>query len=88
MPTLIAIVFLGLQSSSTDGEKSAPSAPKKSSDRPLSVNIAGAILRRFQITLRVPIRQPAGGPGAWSSPQVMRILERLDPFREEEASAA
>jgi hypothetical protein len=32
----------------------------------------------------------AGVPTArgekWSSPQVMRILERLDPFREEEAS--
>jgi hypothetical protein len=26
--------------------------------------------------------------GEWSSPQVMRILERLDLFREEEAAAA
>jgi hypothetical protein len=26
--------------------------------------------------------------GKWSSPQVMRMLERLDPFREEEAAAA
>ena len=26
--------------------------------------------------------------GQWSSPQVMRMLERLDPFREEEAQAA
>jgi hypothetical protein len=25
--------------------------------------------------------------GDWSSPQVMRVLERLDPFREEEAAA-
>jgi hypothetical protein len=25
--------------------------------------------------------------GKWSSPQVMRMLERLDPFREEEAAA-
>jgi len=25
--------------------------------------------------------------GEWSSPQVMRILERLEPFREEEAAA-
>jgi DNA invertase Pin-like site-specific DNA recombinase len=26
--------------------------------------------------------------GEWSSPQIMRLLERLDPFREEEAQAA
>jgi hypothetical protein len=26
--------------------------------------------------------------GEWSSPQVMRILERLDPFRGEEEAAA
>jgi len=24
----------------------------------------------------------------WSSPQIMRLLERLDPFREKEAQAA
>jgi DNA invertase Pin-like site-specific DNA recombinase len=31
---------------------------------------------------------PTARGGEWSSPQVMRILERLDPFREEEATAA
>ena len=31
---------------------------------------------------------PTARGGEWSSPQVMRILERLDPFREEEAAAA
>jgi DNA invertase Pin-like site-specific DNA recombinase len=31
---------------------------------------------------------PTARGGEWSSPQVMRILERLDPFREEEAQAA
>jgi hypothetical protein len=32
---------------------------------------------------------PIARGGEWSSPQVMRILERLDPFRsEEEAEAA
>ena len=31
---------------------------------------------------------PTARGGGWSSPQVMRILERLDPFREEEAAAA
>ena len=31
---------------------------------------------------------PTARGGKWSSPQVMRILERLDPFREEEAAAA
>jgi hypothetical protein len=32
---------------------------------------------------------PIARGGDWSSPQVMRILERLDPFRgEEEAQAA
>jgi DNA invertase Pin-like site-specific DNA recombinase len=31
---------------------------------------------------------PTARGGKWSSPQVMRILERLDPFREEEAQAA
>ena len=30
---------------------------------------------------------PTARGGEWSSPQVMRILERLDPFREEEAAA-
>jgi DNA invertase Pin-like site-specific DNA recombinase len=29
---------------------------------------------------------PTARGGKWSSPQVMRILERLDPFREEEAA--
>jgi DNA invertase Pin-like site-specific DNA recombinase len=29
---------------------------------------------------------PTARGGEWSSPQVMRILERLDPFREEEAA--
>jgi DNA invertase Pin-like site-specific DNA recombinase len=29
----------------------------------------------------------ARGEGKWSSPQVMRVLQRLDPFREEEAAA-
>ena len=31
---------------------------------------------------------PTARGGKWSSPQVMRMLERLDPFREEEAAAA
>lgn len=31
---------------------------------------------------------PTARGGKWSSPQVMRILERLDPFREKEAEAA
>jgi hypothetical protein len=31
---------------------------------------------------------PTARGGEWSSPQVMRMLERLDPFREEEAAAA
>jgi len=31
---------------------------------------------------------PTARGGEWSSPQVMRILERLEPFREEEATAA
>jgi hypothetical protein len=31
---------------------------------------------------------PTARGGEWSSPQVMRILERLDPFREEEAAQA
>jgi hypothetical protein len=31
---------------------------------------------------------PTARGGEWSSPQVMRILERLNPFREEEAQAA
>jgi hypothetical protein len=31
---------------------------------------------------------PSARGGEWSSPQVMRVLERLDPFREEEAEAA
>jgi DNA invertase Pin-like site-specific DNA recombinase len=31
---------------------------------------------------------PTARGGEWSSPQVMRVLERLDPFREEEAEAA
>jgi DNA invertase Pin-like site-specific DNA recombinase len=31
---------------------------------------------------------PTARGGEWSSAQVMRILERLDPFREEEAAAA
>jgi DNA invertase Pin-like site-specific DNA recombinase len=31
---------------------------------------------------------PTARGGEWSSPQVMRILGRLDPFREEEAAAA
>jgi DNA invertase Pin-like site-specific DNA recombinase len=31
---------------------------------------------------------PAARGGEWSSVQVMRIMERLDPFREEEAQAA
>jgi hypothetical protein len=30
---------------------------------------------------------PTARDGKWSSPQVMRMLERLDPFREEEAAA-
>jgi hypothetical protein len=30
---------------------------------------------------------PTARGGEWSSPQVMRILERLDPFREEAAAA-
>ena len=30
---------------------------------------------------------PTARGGEWSSPQVMRVLERLDPFREEEAAA-
>jgi DNA invertase Pin-like site-specific DNA recombinase len=31
---------------------------------------------------------PTARGGEWSSPQVMRMLERLDPFREEEAAQA
>jgi DNA invertase Pin-like site-specific DNA recombinase len=31
---------------------------------------------------------PTARGGEWSSPQVMRMLERLDPFREEETAAA
>jgi hypothetical protein len=31
---------------------------------------------------------PTARGGEWSSPQVMRILERIDPFREEKAEAA
>jgi len=31
---------------------------------------------------------PTARSGKWSSPQVMRMLERLDLFREEEAAAA
>jgi hypothetical protein len=31
---------------------------------------------------------PTARGGRWSSPQVMRMLERLAPFREEEAAAA
>jgi hypothetical protein len=31
---------------------------------------------------------PIARGGEWSSPQVMRIVERLDPLREEEAAAA
>jgi DNA invertase Pin-like site-specific DNA recombinase len=31
---------------------------------------------------------PTARGGEWSSAQVMRILDRLDPFREEEAGAA
>jgi hypothetical protein len=31
---------------------------------------------------------PTARGGKWSSPQVMRMLERLDPFREDEAAAA
>ena len=30
----------------------------------------------------------ARGEGEWTATQVMRVLERLDPFREEEAAAA
>jgi Recombinase len=30
---------------------------------------------------------PTARSGKWSSPQVMRMLERFDPFREEEAAA-
>jgi hypothetical protein len=29
---------------------------------------------------------PTARGGQWSSPQVMRMLERLDPFREEEGA--
>ena len=31
---------------------------------------------------------PSARGGGWSSPQVMRMLERLAPFRQEEAAAA
>jgi hypothetical protein len=31
---------------------------------------------------------PTARGGKWSSPQVMRMLERFDPFRKEEATAA
>jgi len=31
---------------------------------------------------------PTARGGEWSAAQVIRILERLDPFREEEAAAA
>jgi hypothetical protein len=31
---------------------------------------------------------PSARGGEWSSPQVMRMLERLDPFRSEKQAAA
>ena len=56
------------------------------------------IIRELQAAGKTSLRAIAAGlndagiPTArgvnWSSPQVMRILERLDPFREEEAQAA
>jgi DNA invertase Pin-like site-specific DNA recombinase len=56
------------------------------------------IIRDFQAAGKTSLRAIAAGlneagiptarGGEWSSPQVMRMLERLDPFREEEAVAA
>ena len=52
------------------------------------------IIEELQVGGATSLRAIAAGlngrarGGEWSSPQVMRILERLDPFREEEAEAA
>ena len=56
------------------------------------------IIEELQATGKTSLRAIAAGlndagiptarGGKWSSPQVMRMLERLDPFREEEAAAA
>jgi DNA invertase Pin-like site-specific DNA recombinase len=56
------------------------------------------IIKELQATGKTSLRAIAAGlndqgiptarGGEWSSVQVMRILERLDPFREEEAAAA
>jgi DNA invertase Pin-like site-specific DNA recombinase len=55
------------------------------------------IIRELQVAGKTSLRAiaaalneagiPTARGGEWSSPQVMRILERLDPFREEEAAA-
>ncbi len=55
------------------------------------------IIKELQAAGKTSLRAIAGGlndqgiptsrGGKWSSPQVMRMLERLDPFREEEAAA-
>jgi len=55
------------------------------------------IIRELQAAGKTSLRAIAAGlneagiptarGGEWSSPQVMRILERLDPFREEPAAA-
>jgi hypothetical protein len=55
------------------------------------------IIKELQVAGKTSLRAIAAGlneagiPTArgseWSSPQVMRMLERLDPFREEEAAA-
>jgi DNA invertase Pin-like site-specific DNA recombinase len=55
------------------------------------------IIKELQVAGKTSLRAIAAGlneagiptarGGEWSSPQVMRILERLDPFREKEAAA-
>ena len=41
-----------------------------------------------RLTVGIMAMIPTARGGEWSSPQVMRLLERLDPFREEETAAA
>jgi hypothetical protein len=36
----------------------------------------------------VQLKEDEGGNGKWSAVQVLRVMERLDPFREEAAAAA
>jgi hypothetical protein len=56
------------------------------------------VIKERQAAGKTSLRAIAAGPielgiptalgGEWSSVQAMRILERIDPFREEEAAAA